>query len=77
MQGLLVGIENAQDDHRAVFFDGKVNGVREGVDGFDPDIIVADGRSRGQAADLFKVGIEGIGKLEAQAVRAADRKSVV
>jgi hypothetical protein len=66
--GILLSIEHAENDHRAVFFDSKVNGIREGIDGLDPDVVVTDGSSSGQAADLFKVGIQSIGKLKAQTV---------
>ena len=71
MQRFQVGIEDSEDDDGAVGLDSKVDGVREGVDGLDADIVVADGRSGGQTADLLKIHIEGIGKLEPQAVGAA------
>jgi hypothetical protein len=45
-QRLLISIKDAEDDNGAVFFDGKMDNVGEGVDGLDPDVIVADGRSQ-------------------------------
>jgi len=70
LQGFPVSIKHAQNDDGAVFFDGKMDGIGERIDGLDADIIVSAGWSVGQAADLVKVDIEGVGKLEAQAVGA-------
>jgi len=71
MQRFLMGIKDAEDDDGAVWFDGKVDGIREGVDGLYSYVIVTDGRSGGQAADLFKIDVKGVGELKSQAVGAA------
>ena len=47
-----------------------MDGVRDGIDGLDASIVVADGRGSRQAADLLEIDIEGIGKLEPQTVGA-------
>lgn len=52
MQRFLIGIKDAKDDNGAIFFDGKVDGEWEGIDGLDADVIVADGGRRGQSTDL-------------------------
>ena len=64
-------IKDAKNDDGAVWFDGKVDGVGEGIDGLDADVVVTDGGGSGQATDLFEIDIEGVGELESQAVRAA------
>jgi hypothetical protein len=43
MQGFLISIKDAQDENGVVFFDDKMDSIGEGVNGFDPDVIVADG----------------------------------
>lgn len=43
MQRLLIGIKDAEDNDGAVWFDGKMDGEGEGIDGLDPDVIVANG----------------------------------
>jgi hypothetical protein len=46
MQRLLISVKDAEDDHGAVFFDGKMDGAGESIEGLDPNVIVADGRSQ-------------------------------
>jgi hypothetical protein len=58
MQWFLIGIKDAEDNDGAVFLDGKVDGIGEGIDGLDADVVVADGRSGGQSADLLEVGYD-------------------
>lgn len=67
----LMGLKDTRDDYGVVFLDGEMNGIGEGVYCLDPDIIVLDGRSGRQPADFFEIAVQGIGKLKAQAVRAA------
>jgi hypothetical protein len=54
MQRFLMRIKDSEDDDGVVGFDGKVDGVGEGIDGLDADIVIADGRGSGQTADLFE-----------------------
>jgi len=60
-------IKDAQVDNGAVFFNGKVDGMREGIDGLHAYIVVADSRCGGQAADGLEIGIQRVGELKAEA----------
>ena len=66
----LVGVKDAEDDDGSVWLDGKMDGVRKDIDRFNPDVVVADGRSGRQTADLFKIAVQEISELEAQPVGA-------
>ena len=50
-----------------------MDGIRECIDRFNPDVIVTDGRSCRQAADFLEVGIQGVCKLKSQAVGSAPK----
>ena len=52
-----MSIKDAENDDGVVIFDGEVDGIGEGVDGFNPDIIVTDSGGGRQAADLAELSI--------------------
>ena len=47
MQRFQISIKDSEDDDGVVGFDGKVDGVGEGVDGLNADVVITDGRGGG------------------------------